>query len=139
MVRAQYLTPEHLIEAMKRGDFYASSGVVLNDVSFDPANQTLKVEIAPHESASFRTEFVATLREPREKDQEQIGVVVASSDSLISKYQLTGDELYVRAVITSSVAHPNASYKDQKEMAWTQPVGWKSTARKSTARGTPNE
>ncbi len=38
--------------------------------------------------------------------------------------QLTGKELYIRAAITSSKPHPNASYPNQTEMAWTQPVGW---------------
>ena len=35
MVRSRFLTPEHLIRAMKRGDFYASSGVTLRDFQFD--------------------------------------------------------------------------------------------------------
>ena len=35
MVRARHLTPESLIRAMKAGDFYASSGVVLRDVRYD--------------------------------------------------------------------------------------------------------
>ena len=39
-------------------------------------------------------------------------------------YELTGDELYVRAVVTSSVDHVNPSYDGQKKQAWTQPVGW---------------
>jgi hypothetical protein len=36
MVRSEFLTPEHLIRAMKAGDFYASSGVSLKDVRWDP-------------------------------------------------------------------------------------------------------
>lgn len=124
MVRSRYLTAEHLINAMKRGDFYASSGVVLRDVSFDESTQTLTVDIAPKQSTSFRTDFVATLRAPEGKEHKQIGVVVATSETLVSKYRLKGNELYVRAVITSTTDHPNPSYKNQKEMAWTQPVGW---------------
>ncbi|MFT5304344.1 MAG: hypothetical protein ACI814_005171, partial [Mariniblastus sp.] len=56
---------------------------------------------------------------------KDVGAVLATSDSLEPQFQLTGNELYVRAVVTSSRQHPNPSFKEQKEQAWTQPVGWK--------------
>ena len=37
---------------------------------------------------------------------------------------LTGEELYVRAVVTSDRPPENPSFPDQKAQAWTQPVGW---------------
>jgi hypothetical protein len=43
---------------------------------------------------------------------------------LAPRYELTGDELYVRAVVTSSKPPHDPSFKDQREQAWTQPVGW---------------
>jgi hypothetical protein len=45
-------------------------------------------------------------------------------EGLTPKYELTGDELYVRAVVTSSKPPRDPSFKDQREQAWTQPVGW---------------
>jgi hypothetical protein len=39
-------------------------------------------------------------------------------------YTLKGDELYVRAVITSSATPKNPIEPGQKTKAWTQPVGW---------------
>ncbi|HXG72282.1 MAG TPA: hypothetical protein VNJ04_16855 [Gemmatimonadaceae bacterium] len=39
-------------------------------------------------------------------------------------FNLTGAELYVRAVVTSSKPHPRQSFVGQTEQAWTQPVGW---------------
>ena len=39
-------------------------------------------------------------------------------------YQLTGHELYVRAVVTSTKKHWNPSFENQTEQAWTQPIGW---------------
>ncbi|MFN9749870.1 MAG: hypothetical protein ACK57U_00625, partial [Planctomycetota bacterium] len=54
----------------------------------------------------------------------KIGTVFATETGLAPSYQLTGRELYVRALITSSRPHPNPTLKDQKEQAWTQPVGW---------------
>src|SRR5690606_32109412 len=43
MVRAKALTPEALIDAMERGEFYSSTGVLLEDVSFK--KNRLKIEI----------------------------------------------------------------------------------------------
>ena len=47
MVRSAYLTPEHLIRAMRAGDFYASSGVRLRLVDFDSKARTLSVAVEP--------------------------------------------------------------------------------------------
>ena len=41
MVKARQLTPESLIRAIRAGDFYATSGVVLDDVRFDPTARTV--------------------------------------------------------------------------------------------------
>lgn len=54
MVRARHLTPESLIRAMKQGDFYASSGVVLNDVRFDPSTKTYSLQIQTDGDAPIR-------------------------------------------------------------------------------------
>jgi hypothetical protein len=48
----------------------------------------------------------------------------ATIDGTECRYTLTGKELYVRAVITSSEAPVNPVWETQKQMAWTQPVGW---------------
>ena len=37
-------------------------------------------------------------------------------------YRLTGEELYVRAVVTSDQPPENPSFPNQKAQAWTQPV-----------------
>jgi hypothetical protein len=39
-------------------------------------------------------------------------------------YTLRGDELYVRAVVTSSAAPAVPSEEYGFQRAWTQPVGW---------------
>ena len=122
MVRSRYLTPEHLIRAMKRGDFYASSGVTLKDVQFDPATKTLSVAISPDDQATYTTQFIGTLEHP--DDDSRIGQVLATSTDLNPSYQMKSDQLYIRAVITSSLDAADPSFKDQKQQAWTQPVGW---------------
>ena len=123
MVRSRYLTPEHLIRAMKRGDFYASSGVALNDVAYDSASAHLTLQIKPEAGASYKTEFVATLDDTA--DENRIGRVMATSTGLAPSYTMRGNELYVRAVVTSDQPPQDPSFDGQRQQAWTQPVGWK--------------
>lgn len=125
MVRSRYLTPEHLIRAMKKGDFYASSGVSLKTVDFDESTRKLSLEIDAETGATYTTKFIGTLKNPNE--DSKIGKVLATSSELRPTFQLKGNELYVRAVVTSSSGAADPSYKDQKQQAWTQPVGWQSS------------
>lgn len=124
MVRSRYLTPEHLIQSMKRGDFYASSGVTLKDVQFDNDAAKLSLEIEPSGDATFTTQFLGT---KRIKDGAEVvpGEVFATVKGLNPEYTMTGDEMYVRAIVTSSQPHNDPSYENQYQQAWTQPVGWK--------------
>jgi hypothetical protein len=126
---------------MQRGDFYASSGVTLNDVRFDKASKTLQITIAPEPGVTYTTQFIGTRKgydravekvpTPegdnvpfRLRYSKDVGAILATSDSLTPSYALTGDELYVRALITSSQAPKNPLDQTQKAKAWTQPVGW---------------
>lgn len=125
MVRSRYLTAEHLIRAIKRGDFYASSGVTLSDVNFDSESKFLSIKIRPDDGATYRTDFIATLKEDADQDDaDRIGKTMATVDGTTATYKMRGDELYVRAVVTSSLPHVDPSFENQKQQAWTQPVGW---------------
>ncbi|QDU95345.1 PHP domain-containing protein [Lignipirellula cremea] len=141
MVRSRYLTPEHLILAIKAADFYASSGVTLSDIQYDADARKLSLAIEPEEGVVYTTQFIGTPKayddasEPRKdkkgetlnvtrKYSDDIGKVLSEVTGLQPSYQLTGDELYVRAIVTSSKPHPNPSYAGQTTQAWSQPVGW---------------
>jgi hypothetical protein len=52
--------------------------------------------------------------------------VLKSVEGLTPTYELTGDELFVRAEVTSSGPSRDPSFTGQKQQAWTQPVGWDS-------------
>ncbi|QDS94193.1 hypothetical protein FF011L_29710 [Roseimaritima multifibrata] len=128
MVRSKYLSPEHLIKAMKAGDFYASSGVTLKELDYAADTKTLSLEIAPQEGATYKTQFIGTLK-PTENEtpadaEKRVGKVLKTAEGLNASYKLTGDELYVRAVVTSDQAPVNPSFKNQKQQVWTQPIGW---------------
>jgi histidinol phosphatase-like PHP family hydrolase len=120
MVRAEKLDADTLVRAVQAGKFYASTGVTLTKVDFDPKTKVLEIEIAPGED-KVTTSIVGTLR-GEEGDPAKVGKVLAAYDSRTIRHQLSGDEWFVRATITSEKAHPLPSFKDQKQQAWTQPV-----------------
>ena len=131
MVQARYLTPESIIRAIKAGEFYASSGVVLNKISFDEGRQELKVSISQLDGEEYTTQFIGTrisdgkqVAEGGEK-YSQVGIVLATETGVNASYKLNRNDLYVRAVITSNRDHQNPSFSGQKKQAWTQPIGWR--------------
>jgi predicted metal-dependent phosphoesterase TrpH len=149
MVRAPKLEAETLIRAIKAGDFYASSGVTLRQVQFDPRTRVIRLEIDDSDGGQFTTEFIGTtvgydssskerlddngkpLRATREYSAD-VGRVLATVEGITPSYQLTGNELYVRAVVTSNRPHRDPSFENQREQAWTQPVGWQEWLKRST-------
>lgn len=154
MVQANHLTPESLIRSLVAGNFYASSGVTLASIDYDPKAQTLRVKIQPEPNATYKTQFIGTLaadaklismRDPAEDGgptpapeggyPAEIGQVFAEVEGAEAVFQLTGKELYVRAVVNSSLPPENPSYTDQKRQAWTQPVGWAKHLTATTTSG----
>ncbi|MDG1875385.1 MAG: hypothetical protein P8J27_15840 [Mariniblastus sp.] len=144
MVRANQLNAESLIGAINQGEFYSSSGVELESVKFDQGTGKLSLEIKPQTGQTFRTSFIGTMADYDRSAQIQldadgkpiratriyskdVGKEFKISDSLRPEYQMTGNELFVRAVVTSSRQHRDPSFKNQKEQAWTQPVVWTKT------------
>ncbi|WP_417731695.1 hypothetical protein [Rosistilla oblonga] len=129
MVRSEYLTPEHLIQALRRGDFFASSGVSLEEVTFDPESRTLTVQIDPEADATYTTQFIGTRIAPDADKtlmpaKEKIGIEFAKQEGNVATYTMQPGDLYVRATVTSSKGADRPSFKDQKKQAWTQPVGY---------------
>lgn len=137
MVLAKSLSPADLIAAMEQGRFYASSGVTLEKVV--SSKKGLEVSVAAESGLEYSIEFLGTRAgynpegaPVRDEDGdpvnatlkygEEIGAVLKRVDGSSAKYEFTGDELYVRARVTSSRAHPNPSELGEFERAWVQPV-----------------
>lgn len=142
MVKAEKLDADALVTAMQKGDFYASTGVLLNEVSFDETSRELKVKIKGEPGVKYHIEFRGTAKNydravqevpapaddnhpVRLKHSEDVGKLLSSSDGTEARYKMTGDELYVRAIITSDKIMTNPATPGQLQKAWTQPVGWK--------------
>jgi hypothetical protein len=143
MVRAKNLSPNSIVAAMKRGDFYNSTGVTLKGLSF--TDNSLSVTVDPRKNVQYTIEFVGTrkgadLSAKRQKVAhehqgnkdhfhqevstygEDIGTVLKTVQGPQATYRLTGDEIYVRARIISTAVHPNPFASGEVEKAWTQPL-----------------
>lgn len=137
MVRAKHLTAESIIQAMEAGDFYATSGITLADVTREPGQ--LSVSIQPESGVTYVTQFIGTRRGfdpsgelmppepngrtlPHRRYSKDIGAVLAEVKGTHASYTLKGDEIYVRAKIVSSKLKENGSIAGEFETAWTQPL-----------------
>ena len=137
MVLADSLSPESLIAAMEVGRFYASSGVTLERVM--SSVDGLEVDVKAEAGVKYTIEFIGTRRGFDSKSEpvhgkdgqevratrrysDEIGAVFSRVDETSASYRFTGDELYVRARVTSSRHHPNPSEVGEFERAWTQPT-----------------
>ncbi|MFT4550202.1 MAG: hypothetical protein ACI8XO_001438 [Verrucomicrobiales bacterium] len=123
MVHAEKLEADTLVRAVQSADFYASTGVTLKKISFDPKTNLLEIEIDGGDEGTpkITTEIIGTLRGD-EGDPAKVGKVLATYNTKSIRHQLSGKEWYVRATITIDQPHPNPSFKEQKLKAWTQPV-----------------
>ena len=128
MVRADKLHGDAIVNAMRAGDFYASSGVTLKLFAYDSGKRTLSIEIEPSAGAEFTTQLIGTRKgyNPAAADGKTgVGDIFEEKSGLKITFEIPADALYARATITSSRAHPNPSFEEQKEQAWIQPVGWR--------------
>jgi hypothetical protein len=98
-VRAARLEPRALVEALERGDFYASTGVELQSVAASSTGLTIAIKAEP--SSKYRVQFVG-----------KNGTILSEATSSPATYSFKGDESYVRARVIES----------NGRMAWVQPV-----------------
>ena len=98
-IRSPRLEARALVEALERGEFYASTGVEL--VSVEASKTALAIVIKEGLMARYRTQFIG-----------KQGKVLSEANGLTAIYTFKGDEGYVRAKIIES----NGRY------AWVQPV-----------------
>lgn len=137
MVLSDQLTPDSIVAAMERGHFYSSTGVRLKKIS--ATERKLTVVIDPDPDVTYQIDFITThagfdriVTPPPEfngqpihasgKYSADIGVTVKTVNGLEGEYSLADDDLYIRAVVTSSRKHPNPSEPGEFERAWVQPI-----------------
>jgi hypothetical protein len=100
-VRAERLAARLIVEALDRGDFYASTGVELSQ--YQATDRAITIAIKPNADSKYRVQFIG-----------QHGAILSEATASPAVYTFKGDELYVRAKVIES----------NGRLAWTQPV-WK--------------
>jgi hypothetical protein len=93
------LSSAAILSALERGDFYASSGVELEDYSVD--GRGINIRIKEKTGRKYTTLFIGAG-----------GKILSRSITAASTYRFTGKEKYIRAKIVDS----------NGMAAWTQPV-----------------
>ena len=137
MVLTNQLTADALIESLEAGRFYASSGVTLKRI--ETSSKALSVVIEPVEGETYTIEFIGTrkgfdtnsqsvldkegkaIRATRRYSND-VGETFLKVEGTEGVYHFVGNEIYVRARITSSAMHPNPSEPGEQQRAWCQPV-----------------
>jgi len=146
MVKSKWLTPNKITEAVKRGDFYNSTGVTFSQLQVGDGRIALEIEAEP--GLEYRIEFIGTLKNAdligrpesgpnTEHDHrgneehlhqevtrysDEIGEVLMTVNGTSAEYVATGEEIYVRARVTSSQLQDNPFAEGDFEKAWTQPL-----------------
>ncbi len=99
VVRAPRLEPRAIVEALERGEFYASTGVELADYQANAKQMTVTVK--PGTDAKYRIQFIG-----------KGGRVLREVAEPRATYEIRGDEGYVRAKVIES----------NGRLAWCQPM-----------------
>lgn len=132
MVKTETLTPDGITQAMRSGDFYATSGVVLDAVNRGPDEYSVTVdedatrrELASPYLVGHRA---GDAREDAPNDAEYeisfIGVggaVLETVHDVAASYPITTEQPYIRAKITYRRAAGEGGGVEAY-YAWTQPV-----------------
>ena len=135
-------TPDAIGDAILRGDFYASCGVLMDSIEFDKATRTLTVKAQTEPGLKYHIEFITTKRDfdrtirkeeyidPEGKFSrrltvipEGIGQTVKTVEGAEGSYTMAEDDLYVRAVVYSDRPGriDNPLFYPANECAWIQP------------------
>lgn len=145
-VRSEALTPESLFAAMDCGDFYASSGVDLDEIAFD--GQVLSVRVPARPGVRFVVKFIVSRHGFEKRPQKEVSgafshgrtrrftlpgrgvgeeahrVEGCLGRAVCASYTLSPEDLYVRARVESdepSFYQPVPFGHPKVRCAWTQP------------------
>ena len=99
MVQAEALTRENIIQSIKNGDFYASTGILLSDYVVN--HQRIDIAIKPFAEEKVCFTFIG-----------KEGMVLQENIGQQADYQINGNEGYIRIRLRSTTG----------TWAWTQPV-----------------
>jgi hypothetical protein len=93
------LSAPEIVAAIKRGDFYSSTGVEIRDYNAGPGK--IQVSVVPGTHVKYLVQFIG-----------RDGQVLQATEGATAEYAVKGTEGYVRAKVTAS----------NGQVAWMQPM-----------------
>ncbi|MCB0559278.1 MAG: CehA/McbA family metallohydrolase [Lewinellaceae bacterium] len=135
MVRSDTLEPGAITYAMEQGDFYATNGIILSDVSFENKQYRVQIDTA-HTREELESPFVTGKKDSVGTEGYLIefigpgGQVLEKAGGTQAAYGLGNGEAYVRCKLSYTRRNPDGGY--EQFFAWAQP--WFSDGRDKIAR-----
>ncbi len=114
MIKADSLNPTSLINSMENGAFYASTGVMLENIYLK--NNTLMIRVKSNEGINYKIQFIGAV-----SDSETIQIF-KTVEGPTGEFVLSEGIMFVRVKIISDVLQTNPFQEGDYESAWTQPV-----------------
>lgn len=125
MVKSTVLSADSIVDAMARGDFYASNGVILKTAEANKHNYAVEIDItatreelkSPYLTGNITSEGTPGF------SIEFIGAggkVLQKTEGTLANYVVKGNEQYIRCRVT--YCRKRAENRYECLYAWTQPV-----------------
>lgn len=114
MVRSDSLTPASLIAALERGDFYSTTGVILDNL--EVRENAIHVDVKEEAGVKYEIQFIGAT------GQDQQTRILKRVEGAEASFELRDGYIFVRAKIISDKRKENPFQEGDFETAWTQPV-----------------
>jgi hypothetical protein len=113
MVNSKKLETSSLIEAMEKGDFYASTGITIK--KYVVTKNQIRVEVEPEQGVHYEILFLGY------KDGGEAVETLERIEDTKGSYTFQDNDLFVRVKITSDALKESPPNTQETKQAWTQP------------------
>ncbi|GJM31734.1 MAG: hypothetical protein DHS20C18_07350 [Saprospiraceae bacterium] len=114
MVHTENLETTSLIKAMETGQFYASTGVQLDEIKYE--NNLLSIAVSEEPEIQYDIQFIGV------RKGNQVPEIIKTVKGPKASHQVEEEWLFVRIKVISDQLKPNPFQVGDVEVAWTQPV-----------------
>src|SRR6056300_56678 len=114
MVNSKKLETSSLIEAMEKGDFYASTGITIK--KYVVTKNQIRVEVEPEQGVHYEILFLGY------KDGGEAVETLEIIKDTKGSYTFQDNDLFVRVKITSDALKESPPNTQESKQAWTQPI-----------------
>lgn len=114
MVNSKKLETSSLIEAMEKGDFYASTGITIK--KYVVTKNQIRVEVEPEQGVHYEILFLGY------KDGGEAVETLEIIKDTKGSYTFQDNDLFVRVKITSDALKESPPNTQETKQAWTQPI-----------------